>query len=480
MFAHRPRQLEQPLPACACAWPGATGASLGVYALIGVFFIVLYWFMTMTGEDISQFADSSHQSPIEILQYTYSYLPRLGELYQHLVIRYYEPIARLNLSLIPRLADGIFAVAFLYVLTYLALLRRPRLEPRSALSSGIIFVLLTLTPANAIFLSRFSCLHNYVLGYLITAAFCIPFATFFLYDAKNKPKGTTIYLFLSGILTGYSTEVSPAILFLLLGSIVAIRYGHTRRVHCWMIGGLSGLLTGVALFYATGGLNSRLGGPYAIAYDYALNHSNDIRLGALAPLLISHLQFNARSLWPWVVLYAGILAVCFARFKQDGRSEWRRCMLLTGALLLFSLIYLGVSSLIRVDDELYGRYMASVYISIAISSAQFADVLMSHALKVKERQVLVLLGLLAGWLLLINVDMFAAFQQYNGKARGIVRQLQRRPSVSLHEPDLEMPGSPLFNLRQYPILEPWANPTAFGVKIQYLDGGERAQNALPQ
>jgi hypothetical protein len=76
--------------------------------------------------------------------------------------------------------------------------------------------------------------------------------------------------------------------------------------------------------------------------------------------------------------------------------------------------------------------------------------------------------------------MFAAFRRYNGKGRWILRQLPQRPSVSLHERDLEMAGSPLFNLRQYPILEPWANPTAFGVKIQYLDDGERTENAHPQ
>jgi hypothetical protein len=166
----------------------------------------------------------------------------------------------------------------------------------------------------------------------------------------------------------------------------------------------------------------------------------------------------------------------FTRFKlshaRADRSEWSIRGTQTSVFLLYSLLYLGVSSVIRVDDELYGRYMAGVYLCIAITAAQFADALIFYMFRMKETQIVRLLSALAAFIALINADMFRAFNDYNMKSREIVRQLQTRPSISLHEPDLDMAGSALFNLRQYPILESWANPTAFGVNIQYIDDSQ--------
>jgi hypothetical protein len=145
---------------------------------------------------------------------------------------------------------------------------------------------------------------------------------------------------------------------------------------------------------------------------------------------------------------------------------------LTFIVLLYSLIYLGISSVIRVDDELFGRYMAGIYICIAITAAQFADTVIFYICRMKEIKTIRLVSLLAALIFLINVDMFGAFNKYNMKSREIIIQLQQRSSMSLGERDLEMAGSPLFTLRQYPILEQWANPTAFGVRIQYMGDGD--------
>jgi hypothetical protein len=351
--------------------------SMVIHALLCFFFIILYWHMTLTGEDISQFAASANKSFLSIVLDTYNYLPRVGEIYQHLIIPHYEPIAQFDFWAVPRLFDVLFALIFIYVLAWFALLRRPKLDARTALAAGIIFSILILTPANMLFLSRFSCFHNYVLGYLITAAFCIPFARSFLRDTPDISKGASCVLFILGFLTGYSTEVSPAILFLLLLFAVIARYRQTKILNSWMIKGMSGLLMGIVLFYATGGLNSRVNGAYAHAYEYAFSRNFITEWRSLFGLLFSHLQFNSKKLWPWIFCYASIFVICFVRSRLAragaDRSKWLACRSLTSALLAFSLIYLGISSVIRVDDELFGRYMAGIYICIALAAAHFID-----------------------------------------------------------------------------------------------------------
>ena len=99
-------------------------APLIMHAAILIFFVMLYWLMTMTGEDISQFTTYNQCSTIDTIKATYRYLPRIGEFYHNLVIRCYEPVARINLCLAPRLIDACLAATLLYALAWLAFLRR--------------------------------------------------------------------------------------------------------------------------------------------------------------------------------------------------------------------------------------------------------------------------------------------------------------------------------------------------------------------
>jgi hypothetical protein len=87
----------------------------------------------MSGEDISQYTGYKDLSATDTLLETYHYLPRVGEIYQNAIIRYYEPIARGNLNVVPRLIDAYLAVTFLYFLVWMALLRRPKYGAGSAL-----------------------------------------------------------------------------------------------------------------------------------------------------------------------------------------------------------------------------------------------------------------------------------------------------------------------------------------------------------
>jgi hypothetical protein len=453
-------------------------ATLWIYLSTLLFFVVLYWFMTMTGEDISQYSASKQQSFLSTVVDTYQYLPRIGEIYQHLIVRCYEPVARLNLSLAPRFIDVIIEAALLYALTWLALFRRPGLDVRSALATGIVFSILILTQANMICLSRFSCLHNYALGYLITAMFCIPFLrSGSIEPSLQSSTGKIAFLFALGFMTGYSTEVTPAILLAFVIITCAIRHRRTKAIPPWMISGVCGLSMGIILFYASGGLNSRVDGTYASAYEYVFGQWNTATgLWSQTRLLFTHFLFNGRYLWPAFLFFAAVCLIYFACFKS-GYAKVDRSIGLSRGLwalifLIYSIAYLGISSVIRVDDELYGRFMAGIYLCAAIAVAQLADTTLFYICRIKEMHAFRLLYAMAILINCITADMAYAFHKYNIKSQEIVRQVQQRESVSLNNSDLMMPGSPLFNLHQYPILESWANPTAYGARIQYIGGDE--------
>jgi hypothetical protein len=446
--------------------------SLIIHTAILMFFSALYWLMTMTGEDVSQFTTYNHHSAVETLRETYRYLPRIGEIYHNLIVRCYEPVARMNFCLVPRLMDVCLAIALLYALTWLALSRRPRFDLRSSLAIGIIFAVMMLTPANAIFVSRFSILHNYVLGYLIMVLFCIPFADCRLAKTQDNSIGAMSVLLLLGLLTGYSTEVSPAILILLLASVLILRYRSIKIIQRWMISGLSGLLIGVVLFYASGGLNSRTHGSYADAYDYvfAPQHPGG-SLNGTVHQLFDHLLFNGRYLWI-SLLFLMICGVAYfiLACRNPAKSVTFICFArgsLTFILLLYSALYLGISSVIRVDNELYGRYMAGVYLCVALAAAQMADSLLFQIIKMKPSRIIVLSSMLVAFIFTINLDMLYGFNKYNVKCQKIFSQLRQCTSMSIDESDLAMHCSPLFHFHQYPFLESWANTTAFGVSIRY-------------
>jgi hypothetical protein len=116
--------------------------------------------------------------------------------------------------------------------------------------------------------------------------------------------------------------------------------------------------------------------------------------------------------------------------------------------------------------------MAGIYLCAAIAIAQLADTTLFCICRMKEAHAVRLLYAMAILINCISADMAYAFHNYNIKSREIIRQVQQRESVSFNNSDLIMPGSRLFNLHQYPILESWANSTAYGANIQYIGGDE--------
>jgi hypothetical protein len=82
--------------------------------------------------------------------------------------------------------------------------------------------------------------------------------------------------------------------------------------------------------------------------------------------------------------------------------------------------------------------MTSLFICIAVTVAQIADALVFPASGLRQTKIAGLLGALALLLVLINADMFLAFNNYNMKGREIIRHLRHQTSISLNEPDLDM------------------------------------------
>jgi len=451
-------------------------APLLIYSLIVLFLVCLYWFMTMTGEDMFQAANFSQRSLVETLTHTYNYIPRVGEMYQSAIIRWYEPIARLNMHSVPRLLDVMLAGLFFYVLAWFARLRPPCLDMRSALMVGLLFIILMVTRAHTVFMDRFCCLHNYALGYLITLIFCLPFASHFLAGRSNRSTATQIGLFAAGVLTGYSTELTPPILLVLLGLVLVVAHKHRRTVEPWMIAALSGLAVGILLFHLGGGLKRRINGPYASDYQYLFGHGMSGQgFASLVHEFVGHLAFNARYLWPALLFFASASLVYFALSNaaaKDAKTHpcpWKGRGVLMLFFLLYSSMYLCASGVIRVEDDLYDRFMFGIYVCVALSVVLLCDTGIFEMFRLNDRTVALALSAMAGLIMLINADMLHAFRRYNNKCQQLIRHSQQLSSISISESQVKMDDSLLFGFQQGPILEEWANPIAFGVKIQYVD-----------
>jgi hypothetical protein len=228
------------------------------------------------------------------------------------------------------------------------------------------------------------------------------------------------------------------------------------------------------LFYAGGGLSTRINGSYASDYDYIFRNAG-IKSGLYRVLrhILNHFCFNARYLWPAVPFFMGSCVVYWVLFRMASANSDKAIWRTRGSIIWFSLIYsslfLGISSAIRVEDDLYGRFMSGIYLCIAIAGAQMVDTVI-FAVYRSQAKIGIAVRLMVVVVIIMNVDMFIGFYKYNVKSAQLVHRLMQHPSsISIKESELEMEGSPLFGLRQFPFLQSWSNPTAFGVEIKYVE-----------
>ncbi len=426
---------------------------IACYIIVPIFFCIFYFLMTMSYEDILHHSWHAEGNTGTILAYVYNYLPRLGEFYQNLTMRFMDAQASLGFGLILRFFDAVMCTALIYLLTVFVLKRRPRLSYKDALVYLGLFVLLMLFETSEVFMYRFSYVHNYILAMLAMVGFLLPYR---LNLRTTKPLAL-VGMLLLGFLFGISTEIAPiAILIILVASAIIHKITQKPTVKQFLqqyrlqITGFIGILLGLIFFYVGAGLDSRANGGYSIIYEYI--HISAIFSAPLRtiPALIDHFWYNIRYFAFALVLLLFIIFSAFVRHKQSKPNQLPFYL----HILAFCILFLGASSLIKLHDDMYVRFLFPIYVAVFVGIFTFlseqlsrTDVDLQTFAKVS---CIVLLGVGA----LMTVDMTYAMVRYHSKVAPVTNnEITIQNDGNLHFagelPDNPyMVSSPIFHFRQ--------------------------------
>lgn len=441
--------------------------SLCGYLLIPLFFIILYFLMTETYEDVFQTNMHKDSSVGEIVGYVNSFIPRIGEFYQRIAVHFMTFQVSFGLDMVFRLLNVAMATGVMYFCTMFVLGRRPKLQYKDvALFLGVTLIIM-FSAFSEIFTYRFSYANNYVLALLITLGFVLPFRLKSAGDKWWKLVG----MVLLGFAFGISTEIAPIAFLIILGLWVLVKlikkevripdfFGKYRLQTFAVIG----LLAGLGFFYLFGsGLSYRTNGGYAEVYDYVSP------MGILHdPIttvykLVQHTWYNVRYIFFAIVLMSMYLFVEWTVFKKERKEyfDWQR------RLFIFCALFVGATCLISVYDDLYPRFMVPVFIAIILSTFMFIRHIIEYA-KVPEKTMRRTTVVTIGLSVVMIADVAFAFTLYNRQMAEKLPAIHYNPGGELIIDHVEGPTkmipSPVFNLRQL-------TPFDWGPSLDYMKYG---------
>lgn len=421
---------------------------IACYIIVPIFFCILYLLMTLSYEDVLHTKWNAGGSVFDLLSTVYHYLPRLGEFYQHLAMWFMDMQTALGLGLILRIVDAIICTALIYLLTVFVLKRRPRLAYKDALVYLGLFVLLMLFETSETFMYRFSYVHNYILALLATVGFLLPYRL----ELHTSKSLALIGMILLGFLFGISNEITPIaviIVLIAIGVIHKITTGLTLKQfikdYRLQIAGLLGILLGLLFFYVGAGIEGRTNGGYGLVYEYI--HLSELfsHPRYFIATLIDHFWYNLRYLFFVLVLLLFITFSAFVRHKQSKPNQ----LPLHICILAFCVLFLGASSLIKLHDDIYTRFLLPVYVAIFISIFVYLNEQLSRTDVDFQIFTKISCIICLGIGVLMTVDMTYAMLRYHIKIAPVCEKVIQEEAITTEElPDPYMKSSPIFHFRQ--------------------------------
>ena len=186
--------------------------SILLYSLPVLFFILCYFAIITSGEDIFQGAHTSPNILSDALA-AFNHSARLADMFAWAVINFFDYSFSFGPDLFFRLLDVVAAFSAFYLATSVALRRRPRLDLKDALTFNALFLLVMLTSNGPTIYSGFSKIHNYLFISFFTFVFFLVELRALLGKPLPKGKLFALGMFILGFLFGLASNVA-AIVFL--------------------------------------------------------------------------------------------------------------------------------------------------------------------------------------------------------------------------------------------------------------------------
>ena len=354
-----------------------------LYSLPIVFFIISYFLLTTSGEDIWQGANhlraGTPPSPINDAITAFNYNSRITDMYAWAVIDFFDYQFSFGPDIIFRLIDVFMASATFYLTTYMIIGHKPRLTLKDSLIYCLTFLVFIITPFGRPFYYEFSMVHNYVPLALTTLLFSIPYINLI---RNNSPKKHLILLSIGmtilGIYFGMASAITP---LAFLGALILyciIKRKTLTRPPLWFYTGLIGIVTGYAICWLAGnGVDHYTNPTTAAMFDYVSLDSIFNNPSSSIPKILWHEVYNFGTfLLPLIACYLVGIIYCNKRkqfftleFYKNLPTSTKRVAL---SLILFIVIHILGATLVKAPPRLLiPAYLSGLIILIHLLMPYF-------------------------------------------------------------------------------------------------------------
>lgn len=302
-----------------------------LYCLPVIFFVICYFLITATEEDIAQGAGTT-PAVWHDLAAAFRNNGRLADMYAWAVINFFDYQFSFGVDTIFRLIDLVAAFSMLALLASIVLGRRPRFELKDACLVAGIFLLIFLTPYGYTFYRGFSMIHNYLIIALALIGFSLPFLRKIMHQKTPRVYKNPAFAIFIGLVFGLSANFPPlaflaTYLIVKLWQIYLARKNHQKLSRllpepyewCMIIAMLFSLILG----YVFGpGVSGYAKDPvYTVSYDYVAFSDLLGNFGSSLVRIFKHIVVNfGRTLLPIVIFLGLAMVLAFVQAKRQGRT----------------------------------------------------------------------------------------------------------------------------------------------------------------
>ena len=451
-----------------------------LYAIPVLFFIVCYFVIITSGEDIWQGAKSQIDIFGDAIA-AFNHSVRLADMFAWAVINFFDYNFSFGPDTILRLLDVAAAFSIFYMATYIVLKRRPRLLLPDAAIFASIFLVFFLTSNGLTLYAGFSKIHNY----LFIGFFSFLFGIVYLRDLWGRKTPESLWfvalMLILGFVFGFASNVT-AIVFLLSLLVYGVykwfvlRKGFWKLLRkflfSWRFAGVIGILVSLWLMYFVGnGLGDYDTNPaYLTVCDYVPLAEIFRDFGGSFVRILWHNVYNfGRFLVPFLALsipvgiYTGLNRLK-PKFKKLAKEK---DYLIAAGIFVFMHVF-AMSQIIYPTRLVLPAFIFATAMFVYVVKLLFFD---DHKLKF-DKHLKIFSGVLIGLLLgVLVVRSYFAFS-YVSRITPILEEIKNSDGdsycVDLKTATAE--GLPYVHLGQEDFLVDWAMPqTIYEKTVNYCN-----------
>lgn len=352
-----------------------------------VFFIVSYFLITVSGEDIFQGAGTMPEVWKD-LQEAFLHNARIPDMYAWAVINFFDYQYSFGIDTIFRLVDVMLGVGMLVLMTRVAVgkswgMRKKGEQKGMTLGTAMLwalaFVMIFLTPHGRVLYAGFSAIHNYLLIVMISLGFGWWYLKWARGDEDHERWWKVALMFGFGVVFGLSSNLTPIAFLITVICLTGVEVIHKRKVvkvfrklPKWGIAGVIGVVLGMGVAYIYGpGVSGYLDSGYTEEYDYISFNDLVKEPGRSAVSLAKHTVRNfARVLGPVLGVLAVVAAVAWLtrRDKVKWWPEEKGTRRILKGLIVFVIVHMAIAA--QLDAPL--RILLPAYIGAVMVLMIFA------------------------------------------------------------------------------------------------------------